>query len=107
RVLLRPGVSGVDPRAPKVIEIERRYVTAKRRRDEISWNMLTGLVLHELGHSFLYHHWAWTRTGRFRRALGKERMAYRVADEIWVDSERRGRDTTMHKFDCASDGTHT
>jgi len=35
--------------------------------------MLTGLLLHELGHSFLYHHWAWTRTGRFRRAFGEVR----------------------------------
>jgi len=33
-----------------VIELDRRYVTGKRRRDEISWNMLTGLLLHELGH---------------------------------------------------------
>src|SRR2546426_5246836 len=62
RVALRPGVSGVAPRAPKVIELDRRYVTGKRRRDEISWNMLTGLLLHELGHSFLYHHWSWTRS---------------------------------------------
>src|SRR2546422_10267641 len=51
RVLLRPGVSGVTHRTPKIIEIERRYVTGKRRRrDEISWNMLSGLILHELGH---------------------------------------------------------
>src|SRR5207302_1927821 len=63
RVLLRPGVSGVTHRTPKIIEIERRYVTGKRRRDEISWNMLTGLILHELGHSFLYHNWSVTRTG--------------------------------------------
>jgi len=48
RVLLRPGVSGVTHRTPKIIEIERRYVTSKRRRrDEISWNMLTGLILHD------------------------------------------------------------
>src|SRR5437879_4462246 len=60
RVLLRPGVSGVTHRTPKIIEIERRYVTGKRRRDEISWNMLTGLILHELGHSFLYHNWSFT-----------------------------------------------
>jgi DNA-directed RNA polymerase subunit RPC12/RpoP len=106
RVLLRPGVSGVDPRAPKVIEIERRYVTAKRRRDDISWNMLTGLVLHELGHSFLYHHWAWTRTGRFRRAFGEVRKAYRVADEHWVDFERRGIATTLPNFVSAYAGTH-
>src|SRR5213079_2934867 len=44
RVLLRPGVSGVTHRTPKIIEIERRYVTSKRRRrDDISWNMLSGL----------------------------------------------------------------
>src|SRR2546425_13273084 len=49
RVLLRPGVSDVTHRTPKIIEIERRYVTGKRRRrDEISWNMLSGLILHEI-----------------------------------------------------------
>ena len=69
RVLLRPGVSGVSPDGPKVIEIDRRYVRGKRRSDEVSWSMLTGLILHELGHSFLYHHWSWTRSGRFRRAF--------------------------------------
>ena len=30
RVLLRPGVSGVTHRTPKVIEIERRYVTDRK-----------------------------------------------------------------------------
>lgn len=96
RVMLRPGVSGVDPYGPKVIEVDRRYVTWKRRRDEISWSMLTGLLLHELGHSFLYHNWSWTRTGRFRRAFGEVRKTYRVADSAWVDFQRR-RVATTHR----------
>jgi len=106
RVLLRPGVSGVTPDAPKVIEIDRIYVLGKRRRDDISWNMLTGLILHELGHSFLYHHWSWTRTGRFRRAFGEVRKAYRVADEHWVDFERRRIATTDPDHVSTYAGTH-
>jgi hypothetical protein len=106
RVLLRPGVSGVTHRTPKIIEIERRYVTGKRRRDEISWNMLTGLILHELGHSFLYHNWSFTRTGRFRRAFGEVRKAYRVADSKWVDFERRGVTTTLPNYVTAYAATH-
>lgn len=106
RVLLRPGVSGVDPDAPKEIEIDRRYVIGKRRRDEISWNMLSGLMLHELGHSFLYHHWHWTRSGRFRRAFGEVRKAYRVADEHWVDFERRRVATTLPDFVSRYAATH-
>jgi len=106
RVLLRPGVSGVTHRTPKVIEIEQRYVTGKRSRDEISWNMLTGLLLHELGHSFLYHHWSLTRTGRFRRAFGEVRQAYRVADSKWVDFERRGVTTTLPNYVTAYAATH-
>jgi len=106
RILLRPGVSGVDPDAPKVIEIDRRYVTAKRHRDEISWNLLTGLILHELGHSFLYHHWSWTTTGRFRRAFGEVRKAYRVADEHWVDFERRRIATTLPDYVSVYAATH-
>src|SRR5439155_812200 len=106
RVLLRPGVSGVTHRSPKVIEIERRYVTGKRWRDEISWNMLTGLILHELGHSFLYHNWSFTRTGRFRRAFGEVRKVYRVADSKGVDFERRGVTTTLPNYVTAYAATH-
>jgi RNA polymerase subunit RPABC4/transcription elongation factor Spt4 len=106
RVLLRPGVSGVWHRTPKIIEIEREYVTNKRRRAEISWNMLTGLILHELGHSFLFHHWSLTRTGRFRRAFGEVRKAYRVADSKWVDFERRGVTTTLPNAATAYAATH-
>jgi hypothetical protein len=106
RVLLRPGVSGVTHRSPKVIEVERRYVTGKKFRDEISWNMLTGLILHELGHSFLFHHWSITRTGRFRRAFGEVRKAYRVADSKWVDFERRGVTTTLPDYVTAYAATH-
>ena len=89
RVLLRPGVSGVDPRYPKVVEIEQRYVVGVRRRDEIPWPMLVGLISHELGHSFLYHHWHWTRSSAFRRTFGEVAKAYRVLDETWVDFQRR------------------
>lgn len=88
RVLLRPGVSGVDPKYPKVVEIEQRYATG-RRQDEIPWTMLTGLIVHELGHSFLYHHWRWTRTDAFRRVFGEVDKAYRVSDDTWVDFQRR------------------
>ena len=106
RVLLRPGVSGVTHSSPKVIEIERRYVTGKRRRDEISWTMLTGLILHELGHSFLFHNWRLTRTGRFRRAFGEVRKAYRVSDSKWVDFEMRHVTTTMPNYVTAYAATH-
>jgi RNA polymerase subunit RPABC4/transcription elongation factor Spt4 len=88
RVLLRPGVSGVDPKYPDMVEIERRYVTG-RRRDEIPWTMLTGLICHELGHSFLFHHWRWARSPAFRRAFGDVEKAYRVPDDGWVDFQRR------------------
>src|SRR5213079_2453222 len=106
RVVLRPGVSGVAPRAPKVIELDRRYVTGKRRRDEISWTMLTGLILHELGHSFLFHNWRLTRTGRFRRAFGEVRKAYRVSDSKWVDFEMRHVTTTLPNYVTAYAATH-
>lgn len=89
RILLRPGVSGVDPKYPKVVEIEQRYVTRARRRDEIPWSMLIGLVSHELGHSFLYHHWHWAQSRRFQRAFGEVRKAYRINDDAWVDFQRR------------------
>jgi hypothetical protein len=90
RVLLRPGVSGVDPKYPKIVEIEQRYVVGKLRRDEIPWTMLVGLVTHELGHSFLFHNWEWTRTRQFRHAFGEVDKAYRDMDSTWVYFERRG-----------------
>lgn len=88
RVLLRPGVSGVDPRWPKVVEIEQRYVVGKGS-DEIPWSMLVGLLVHELGHSFLYHHWSWTKSERFRRTFGEVARTYRVRDDTWVYFQRR------------------
>ena len=106
RLLLRPGVSGVTHRSPKIVEIERRFVTGKRSRDEISWNMLNGLILHELGHSFLYHHWRLARTGRFRRAFGEAGKTYRVADSKWVDFERQGVTTTLANYVTAYAATH-
>ncbi|HEV8357936.1 MAG TPA: putative zinc-binding metallopeptidase [Gemmatimonadales bacterium] len=89
RLLLRPGVSGVDPRYPKIVEIEERYVVNVPRRDEIAWPMVVGLISHELGHSFLYHHWHWTRTAVFRNSFGEVAKAYRVMDDAWVDFQRR------------------
>ncbi len=88
RVLLRPGVSGVDPGYPKIVEIEQKYISG-RRRDEIPWTMLVGLISHELGHSFLYHHWHWTQSAAFRRVFGEAKKAYRVNDNAWVDFQRR------------------
>lgn len=98
RVLLRPGVSGVDPKAPKIIEIERSYVTAHRRRDEIEWSMLVGLICHELGHSFLFHHWRWARSPDFVKTFGEVDKRYRVRDEAWVDFQRRRVTTTRPNF---------
>lgn len=89
RVMLRPGISGVDPHYPKIVEIEQRYVTGIRRRDEIPWSMLVGLITHELGHSFLYHHWHWTSSKSFRRAFGEVNKAYRGLDDTWVYFQRR------------------
>ncbi|MGE0400559.1 MAG: putative zinc-binding metallopeptidase [Kofleriaceae bacterium] len=89
RILLRPGVSGVDPRYPKAVELEQRYIIEPKRRDEIPWSMLVGLITHELGHSFLFHNWAWTRSPRFRRAFGEVNKAYRAMDDTWVYFQRR------------------
>ncbi len=86
RVLVRPGVSGVDPRHPKIVEIERRLVA---RRDQISWPSVVGLITHELGHSFLFEHWRFARSRRFRKAFGDVSKAYRGVDESWVSFRRR------------------
>jgi hypothetical protein len=88
RVLLRPGVSGVDPRWPKIVEVEQRFVVG-RGSDEVPWSTLVGLITHELGHSFLYHHWIWTRSERFRRSFGEVAKSYRVQDDTWVYFQRR------------------
>jgi len=42
------------------------------------------------GHSFLYHHWHWTRSTVFRRGFGEVAKVYRVLDDAWVDFQRRG-----------------
>lgn len=105
RVLLRPGVSGVDPRYPKAVEIEQRYVV-DRRRNEIQWQMLVGLISHELGHSFLFHNWAWTRTPRFRKAFGEVDKAYRAMDDTWVYFERRQVATAPRDHVTAYAGRH-
>jgi len=106
RVLLRPGVSGVDPRYPKIIEIEQKYVVGKRRRDEIPWTLLVGLLTHELGHSFLYHHWRWTRSAQFTRAFGEVDKAYRGMDNTWVNFQRRGVATTPVDYVSAYAARH-
>jgi hypothetical protein len=51
--------------------------------------MLVGLITHELGHSFLYHHWDWARSRSFRRAFGEVDKAYRGMDNTWVYFQRR------------------
>ena len=91
RILVRPGVSGVDPRYPKVVEIESRYIS---RRDQIYWPSLVGLITHELGHSFLYHHWRFARSRRFRKAFGDVSKAYRGVDESWVSFRKRSLSDT-------------
>jgi hypothetical protein len=88
-VLLRPGVSGVDPKYPTLVEIDRTYVVNAKRRTEIPWRMLVGLICHELGHSFLYYYWNLTRTEQFRRVFGEVHKAYRVHDETWVNFAKK------------------
>jgi predicted RNA-binding Zn-ribbon protein involved in translation (DUF1610 family) len=105
RVLLRPGVSGVDPRWPKIVEIEQRYVT-ERSRGEIDWSMLVGLIAHELGHSFLYHNWRWTRSEQFRRAFGEVYKTYRGVDNTWVDFQRRRVATRLPYYVSSYAATH-
>ena len=106
RVLLRPGLSGVDPRASKIIEIDRSYVVGAQRRDEIPWTLLVGLICHELGHSFLYHHWQITRSEEFKRVFGEVRKAYRVSDDAWVDFYRRRVSPGNTQFVTAYAATH-
>ncbi|MFQ5890226.1 MAG: putative zinc-binding metallopeptidase [Gemmatimonadota bacterium] len=89
RVLLRPGISGVDPDYPNTIEIEQRYVVSARKRDEIPWKLLVGLIVHELGHSFLFNNWRWTRNRDFVRLFGRVDKAYRGVDNSWVSFQRR------------------
>jgi predicted amidophosphoribosyltransferase len=91
RILVRPGISGVDPKFPDIVEIERRLV---ERRDQIYWPSLVGLIVHELGHSFLYHHWRFARSRRFRKAFGDVDKAYRGVDESWVSFRRRNLSKT-------------
>lgn len=89
RLLLRPGGSGVAPGSPKIIEINRAHILGLRRRDQVSWPTVVGLIAHELGHSFLFHHWRWTRTPRFRRVFGEVDKAYRVDEDTPVYFDRR------------------
>lgn len=106
RILLRPGVSGVDPKYPKIVEIEETYVVGHRKRDEIPWSMLVGLMCHELGHSFLYHNWRWTRTPQFYETFGEVDKAYRVSDDTWVNFQRRRVSTTHVNYVSAYAATH-
>lgn len=106
RVLLRPGVSGVDPRHPKIVEIDQGYVVNAKRRTEIPWALLVGLVCHELGHSFLYHYWSLTRTHDFKRVFGEVHKAYRVRDNTWVNFTRKKVSTIRPENVTAYAATH-
>jgi hypothetical protein len=97
RVLLRPGVSGVDPGASRIVEIDRAYVV-NTRRQEVPWTLLVGLLCHELGHSFLYHHWNLTRRPEFQRVFGEVHKAYRVSDAAWVDLARKRVSTVRPEY---------
>ncbi len=106
RVLLRPGVSGVDPKHPKIIEIDQDHVVNVKRRDEIPWTVMVGLICHELGHSFLYHHWTLTRTDTFKRVFGEVQKAYRVSDDTWVDFARKKVSRVRPAYVTAYAATH-
>jgi hypothetical protein len=106
RILLRPGVSGVDPRYPKIVEIDHSYIVGQRTRQEIPWSILVGLICHELGHSFLYHHWKWTDSEPFLEAFGEVDKMYRVSDLGWVDFQRRRITTTHPNHVTAYAATH-
>lgn len=106
RLLLRPGLSGVDPRYPKIVEIDQSHVVGRRKRDEVPWSVLVGLISHELGHSFLYHNWRWTRTPQFIHAFGEVDKAYRVRDDSWVDFQRRRVTQTHAEFVTTYAGNH-
>ncbi len=106
RVLLRPGVSGVDPRAPKIVEIDSSYVVGVQRRDEIAWPLLVGLICHELGHSYLYHNWHLARSETFKRVFGEVHKAYRVSDDTWVDFYRRRVSLGNAQYVTAYAATH-
>jgi hypothetical protein len=88
RLLLRPGGSGVAPGSPKIIEINREHLLGIPR-GQVPWPRVVGLIAHELGHSFLFHHWRWTRGERFRRVFGKVDKAYRVDEDTPVYFDRR------------------
>ncbi len=103
RILVRPGVSGVDPRYPKIIEIQNRYA---RRREGISWPGLVGLLAHELGHSFLFHHWHFARSRRFQRAFGDVDVAYQGVDESWVSFRKSSLSKTPVEYVNAYAATH-
>ena len=101
RILVRPGISGVDPRHPKIVEIERRLV---ERRDKISWPSMVGLIAHELGHSFLFHHWRFARSNRFRTAFGDVSKAYLEGLELMrCDSAKAKRDAKVRREELEDD----
>jgi len=102
RVLVRPGVSGVDPDYPRIIELRRRYVQS----DDVSWPSVVGLIAHELGHSFLFQHRRFARSSRFRRAFGDVDKPYRGVDESWVSFSRRSMPKTPTNHVTAYAATH-
>ncbi|MEZ4586236.1 MAG: putative zinc-binding metallopeptidase [Gemmatimonadales bacterium] len=88
RVLLRPGVSGVDPAYPTIVEIDRSHI-GRKPEPQIEWSRIVGLIIHELGHSFLYHHWEWARSEAFHHTFGNVDLPYHVPDDIPVDFRHR------------------
>ncbi len=105
RILLRPGVSGVDPEYPKIVEIGREHARRRTARD-VPWTQVVGLICHELGHSFLYHHWSWTRTRDFARLFGAADRTYEVRDETWAELQRQSVGRAPVDFITAYASTH-
>lgn len=103
RILVRPGVSGVDPRYPKIVEIQRRYAM---RRQEISPAGMVGLLAHELGHSFLFHHSDFARSRRFRRSFGDVDRAYRGVDVSRVSFRKSSLSESPADYVTAYAATH-
>jgi hypothetical protein len=78
---------------PEAVVLHHRSMTSGRTPEKqlrtARNSLLVGLITHELGHSFLYHHWHWTSSRAFRRAFGEVNKAYRGLDDTWVYFQRR------------------
>ena len=102
RILVRPGVSGVDPEYPKIVEVRRRYVQS----DDVPWPAVIGLIAHELGHSFLFQNRRFARSAGFRRVFGDIDKPYKGVDESWVSFRRRSVPATPADHVTAYAATH-